>query len=89
MLSGTSPEADLELTQKEGVLMETLIHRLAQVLAVVGVVSLLIGMIDKLFEPGALWMAYPSGWFLFATTCGILAIAGPICWPLKEGAQTE
>jgi len=68
--------------------METWIHRLAQVLVVVGLISLIIGMIVKIFGV-EYWLAYPSGWFGFAATCGILAMAGEICWPSKEGTQTE
>ena len=63
--------------------MCALTTRLAQALLVIGVVSLIIGVIVKLF-PGADWLADPSGWFRFATTCGILALANRFCWPSED-----
>ena len=68
--------------------METFAHRLAQVLAVVGLVGFIIGVILKLHTGGD-WLAAPSGWLRFATTCGILALAGRICWPAEGGANTD
>ena len=60
--------------------METLIPRLSQLLVVVGFIGLIIAMILKI--PGVSdWLATPSGWLRFAMACGILAIAGKICWP--------
>jgi hypothetical protein len=64
--------------------METLVSRLTQLLSIAGFIALVLGVILKLAD--ADWLAYASGWFRFATACGIVAIAGKICWPAKEAA---
>ena len=64
--------------------METLMRRLAQVLVVGGLISLIIGVIVDLFGINY-WHAYPSGWFIFAIACGILAMATKFCWTCMKG----
>jgi len=68
--------------------MPTLVDRLAQLLVVVGAIGFIIGIILKIPGIGD-WLASPAGWFRFAMACGILAIAGKICWPIKEETRTE
>ena len=63
--------------------MSTAIARLSQLLALVGLVALVLGLILDL-SGKEYWLAYPAGWFSFAAACGILAIAGKICWPGSE-----
>ena len=65
--------------------MDALVNRLAQILIVVGAIGLLIGLIMKIPGVGD-WMAGPGGWFRFAMACGIIAIAGKLGWPTKDGS---
>lgn len=63
--------------------MCTAIARLSQLLTLVGLVALIVGLILDLSGKDY-WLAYPAGWFSFAATCGIMAIAGKICWSGSE-----
>ena len=64
--------------------METLMRRLAQVLVVGGLISLIIGVIVDISGVNY-WHAYPSGWFEFTIACGILAMAMKYCWTCTKG----
>ena len=62
--------------------MEQITSRVAQILAVIAFVALVIAVITKL--SGGMWLATPSGWLQFATACAVVGLAARFCWLVPE-----
>ena len=67
--------------------MQSLMHNLARILTIVGLITLILAIVVKV--GGVDFLAVSQGWLRFATACGILALAGRFCWtPTEEGATS-